>query len=71
MLPAARTGHPNAWTTDSVRSKADIAYTLSDAELSALDAALNAAKAKGLAVEDVSAADFPLGILQDLSLIHI
>jgi len=66
MLPAARTGHPNACTTDSVRSKADIAYTLSDAELSALDAALNAAKAKGLAVEDVSAADFPLGVLQDL-----
>ena len=66
MLPKTRIDHPNAWTTDSVRSKADITYKLSDAERSALDTALNAVKAQGLAVEDISASDFPLGVLEDV-----
>ena len=42
MLPEARPDHPNAWTTDSVRSKSDITYPLSAEELSALDDALSA-----------------------------
>ena len=65
MLPEARPNHPNAWTTDSIRSKSDITYSLSDQELSALDAALGAVKAKGLVVEEVTAGDFPLGVMQE------
>lgn len=64
MLPKTRIDHPNAWTTESVRSKADIAYTLSKEELSALDTALNEVKSRGLAVEEVTAGDFPLGGLE-------
>ena len=64
MLPKIRIDHPNAWTTESVRSKADIAYTLSKEELSALDTALNEVKSRGLAVEEVTAGDFPLGGLE-------
>ena len=64
MLPEARPDHPNAWTTDSIRSKSDITYVLSAKELSALDEALNAIKASGLAVEEVTAGDFPLGGLE-------
>ena len=64
MLPEARPDHPNAWTTDSIRSKSDITYVLSAKELSALDDALNAIKASGLAVEEVTAGDFPLGGLE-------
>jgi len=47
-----------------VRSKADMAYTLSKEELSALDTALNEVKSRGLAVEEVTAGDFPLGGLE-------
>ena len=65
MLPEARPDHPNAWTTDSVRSKSDITYALSVEELSALDDALSAVKASGLAVEDATAGDFPLGIMEE------
>ena len=65
MLPDARPDHPNAWTTDSVRSKSDISYLLSAEELSALDDALNAVKASGLAVEEVTTVDFPLGIMEE------
>lgn len=64
MLSKTRIDHPNAWTTESVRSKADIAYTLSKEELSALDTALNEVKSRGLAVEEVTAGDFPLGGLE-------
>ena len=64
MLPKTRIDHPNAWTTESVRSKADMAYTLSKEELSALDTALNEVKSRGLAVEEVTAGDFPLGGLE-------
>ena len=64
MLPKTRIDHPNAWTTESVRSKADMAYTLSKEELSALDTALNEVKSRGLAVEEVTANDFPLGVLE-------
>ena len=64
MLPKIRIDHPNAWTTESVRSKADMAYTLSKEELSALDTALNEVKSKDLAVEEVTANDFPLGVLE-------
>lgn len=65
MLPKTRIDHPNAWTTESVRSKADMAYTLSKEELSALDIALNEVKSKDLAVEEVTANDFPLGVLEE------
>ena len=65
MLPEARPNHPNAWTTDSIRSKSDITYSLSDQELSALDAAVGAVKAKGLVVEEGTAGDFPLGVMQE------
>ena len=64
MLPKTRIDHPNAWTTELVRSKADMAYTLSKEELSALDTALNEVKSRGLAVEEVTAGDFPLGGLE-------
>ena len=64
MLPKTRIDHPNAWTTESVRSKADMAYTRSKEELSALDTALNEVKSRGLAVEEVTAGDFPLGGLE-------
>jgi hypothetical protein len=64
MLPKTRIDHPNAWTTESVGSKADMAYTLSKEELSALDTALNEVKSRGLAVEEVTAGDFPLGGLE-------
>ena len=64
MLPKTRIDHPNAWTTESVRSKADMAYMLSKEELSALDTALNEVKSRGLAVEEVTAGDFPLGGLE-------
>ena len=64
MLSKTRIDHPNAWTTESVRSKADMAYTLSKEELSALDTALNEVKSRGLAVEEVTAGDFPLGGLE-------
>ncbi|MBT5228469.1 MAG: TauD/TfdA family dioxygenase [Proteobacteria bacterium] len=47
-----------------MRSKADMAYTLSKEELSALDTALNEVKSRGLAVEEVTAGDFPLGGLE-------
>ena len=64
MLPEARPNHPNAWTTDSIRSKSDMAYTFSKEELSALDTALNEVKSRDLAVEEVTAGDFPLGVLE-------
>lgn len=64
MLPKTRIDHPNAWTTELVRSKADMAYTLSKEELSALDTALIEVKSKDLAVEEVTANDFPLGVLE-------
>ena len=41
-----------------------MAYTLSKEELSALDTALNEVKSKDLAVEEVTANDFPLGVLE-------
>ena len=41
-----------------------MAYTLSKEELSALDTALIEVKSKGLAVEEVTANDFPLGVLE-------
>ena len=41
-----------------------MAYTLSKEELSALDTALNEVKSRGLAVEEVTANDFPLGVLE-------
>ena len=41
-----------------------MAYTLSKEELSALDTALNEVKSRGLAVEEVTAGDFPLGGLE-------
>ena len=47
-----------------MRSKSDMAYTLSKEELSALDTALNEVKSRGLAVEEVTAGDFPLGGLE-------
>ena len=47
-----------------MRSKPDMAYTLSKEELSALDTALNEVKSRGLAVEEVTAGDFPLGGLE-------
>ena len=42
-----------------------MAYTLSKEELSALDTALNEVKSKDLAVEEVTANDFPLGVLEE------
>jgi len=64
MLPKTRIDHPNAWTTESVRSKSDMAYTFSKEELSALDTALTEVKSRDLAVEEVTAGDFPLGVLE-------
>ena len=64
MLPTSRIDHPNAWTTAAVRSELDIAYPLGDQELAELDGALNVIKAKGLAVEEITKNDFPLGSLR-------
>ena len=64
MLPTSRIDHPNAWTTATVRSELDIAYPLGDQELAELDGALNVIKAKGLAVEEITKNDFPLGSLR-------
>ena len=59
MLTQTIINHPNAWTTDSVRSKSDIKYSLSNAELSDLDNALNIVKERGLDLEKITAQDYP------------
>ena len=47
MLTKTKIDHPNAWTTDSVCSKSDVAYPLSKMELADLDQALCTVKAHG------------------------
>ncbi|MCP4829200.1 MAG: hypothetical protein GY889_10025, partial [Proteobacteria bacterium] len=64
MLTETKINHRNAWTTDHVRSKSDIAYALSDSELADLDQALAVVKQRGMILEDVVAEDFPLGGLE-------
>ena len=63
MLTNTKIDHPNAWTTDSVCSKSDIAYPLSEMELADLDQALRTVKARGLDLENITAQDFPLTVL--------
>tara|TARA_B100000959_G_C14930021_1_gene603232 strand:+ start:400 stop:1455 length:1056 start_codon:yes stop_codon:yes gene_type:complete len=63
MLTNTKIDHPNAWTTDSVCSKSDIAYPLSEMELADLDQALRTVKARGLDLEKITAQDFPLTVL--------
>ncbi|MDP6551630.1 MAG: hypothetical protein QGH58_01765 [Arenicellales bacterium] len=46
MLTRVRVDHPKAWTTDSVRAKADIADTLRHAERAWLNQILHAVKAR-------------------------
>ena len=63
MLTKTKIDHPNAWTTDSVCSKSDVAYPLSKMELADLDQALCTVKAHGLDLESITARDFPLTVL--------
>ncbi|MDB3945373.1 TauD/TfdA family dioxygenase [Gammaproteobacteria bacterium] len=63
MLTKTKIDHPNAWTTDSVCSKSDVAYSLSKTELADLDQALCAVKERGVDLEKITARDFPLTVL--------
>ena len=66
MLTKTKIDHPNAWTTDSVCSKSDVAYSLSKMELADLDQALRTVKERGLDLEKITARDFPLTVLSPL-----
>ncbi len=64
MLAKTKIDHLNAWTTDSVRSKSDVAYPLSKMELADLDQALRIVKERGLGLKNIGVRDFSLTALR-------
>ena len=56
----ARIDHPSAWRGSAFQASRDWEYRLDDAGRAELDAALDAVRTQGLALGQVTAADFPL-----------
>src|SRR6476659_3217786 len=54
---------PAAWRGEELARGTDWIHDLTPAEVAEIDAAVEAARARGLALEDVSRADFPLPTL--------
>ncbi|NKB76529.1 MAG: hypothetical protein GKR96_05655 [Gammaproteobacteria bacterium] len=52
--------HPSAWTVDNVGGKLGISETLGADHITAFDQALARVRSKGMDVEDITKADFPL-----------
>jgi hypothetical protein len=55
--------HPSAWKSADIEGDTSWIWSFTEAELAELDAALRYSKARGLAEQDVTKADFPLPIL--------
>lgn len=64
-MPDGLISGPAAWMGKDLADPAIWTYTLSDAELAELDAALAAVRARGLGIADIQRADFPLTNLGD------